>query len=346
MAKRNIIVIGASSGGFTAIRELVRSLPGDLEAAIFIVWHMSPDVEGILPRTLNKISSLRSEHAKDHEPIINGRVYIAPPDHHLILEKDEIRITKGPKENRFRPAVDPLFRSAAYTFGPRVIGIILSGALDDGTAGLWLIKQRGGIAIVQNPSEAEVSGMPESALRQVDVNYTLRVPEMAPVLSALVQSEAVPETKQPHELQERTQMEIDIAMGKKLPHDDILQFGERSPYTCPECHGVLSAFRDGNILRYRCHTGHSFSVESLLTAFTEMIEVNLWSAIRNMQETLILLNHCGDHYASKNKPREAAAYFKKAREMDNRIQIVRMAVLQHEQLTPDIIKKEAPPQPM
>ena len=346
MAKRNIIVIGASSGGFSVIRELIRSLPGDIEAAIFIVWHMAPDIEGILPQSLNKLSTLHAANAIDHEPIVNGRIYVAPPDRHLLLEKNEVRVTRGPKENRFRPAVDPLFRSAAYVFGARVIGIILSGALDDGTAGLWSIKQRGGIAIVQHPAEAEVPGMPESALREVNVDYTLRTSEMGPLLTKLVQTEADQESEQQYGLKERTQMEIDIAMGKNPDYNDMMQFGEWSPYTCPECHGVLSVFKDGNKPRYRCHTGHAFSIESLLSAFTEMIEVNLWSTVRNMQESVILLNNLGDHYAEKNKPKEAAVYFKKAREMANRIQMVRLAIFQQERLPPDTVspqpKKEVP----
>ena len=337
MAKRNIIVVGASSGGFPAIQELIRSLPGNLEAAIFVVWHMSPDVQGVLPQALNKVTTLHAAHAIDHEPIVNGRIYVAPPDHHLLLEKNEVRVSRGPKENRFRPAVDPLFRSAAYVFGPRVIGIVLSGALDDGTSGLWFIKHRGGIAIVQHPSEAEVPSMPENALKAVDVDYTLRLSEMGTRLSTLVQLEADQETGPQYGLKERTQMEIDIAMGKKPDYNDIAQFGEWSPYTCPECHGVLSVFKDDNRSRYRCHTGHAFSVESLLAAFTEMVEVNLWNAIRNMQESIILLNHLGDHYAERNRPKEAAIYFKKAKEADSRMQMVRLAVLQHEQLTSETI---------
>ena len=149
MEKRNIIVIGASAGGFEVIKRLVADLPPTLEASVFIVWHMSPDVNGILPQVLNRNSALRAAHAIDMEPIQPNRIYIAPPDHHLIIEDSHVRITRGPKENRFRPAVDPLFRSAAYAYGPRVVGLILSGALDDGSAGIWAIKQFGGLAIVQ-----------------------------------------------------------------------------------------------------------------------------------------------------------------------------------------------------
>src|SRR3954468_6912449 len=171
MEKRNIVVIGASAGGFEAIKQLTATLPPDLDATIFIVWHMSPDIMGLLPQVINRQKTILASNAVDNEPIVSNRIYIAPPDHHLLLEEGVIRVTKGPKENRFRPAVDPLFRSAAYVYGTRVIGIVLSGALDDGSAGLWTIKSRGGLAIVQDPNDAEVSSMPEHALEAVEVDY-------------------------------------------------------------------------------------------------------------------------------------------------------------------------------
>jgi two-component system chemotaxis response regulator CheB len=334
MANRNIIVIGASSGGFMALRELVKTLPRNLDAAVFIVWHIPPDIQGVLPQSLNKIGNLPAANATDHEPIVNGRIYVAPPDHHLLLEENEIRITRGPKENRFRPAVDPLFRSAAYIFGPRVIGVVLSGALDDGTAGLWIIKQRGGIAIVQDPDEAEVRSMPENALKAVDIDYTLPVDEMGPLLGTLVQEEPAETVSGP---QERTRMEIDVAKENHPSYEDVTQFGEWSAYSCPECHGVLRALMEGSRIRYRCHTGHAYSADTLLAAITERTEENLWSAIRSMQEGIMLMNHIGDHYAERNKPKVAASYFKKAREAGERLEMVRKAVEEHEQLSLDAI---------
>lgn len=172
-----IIVIGASSGGLDAIKDLVSRLPKNLDAAVFIVWHMSPKVQGVLPDVLNRFENLYVTHGYDREPIVTGKIYVAPPDHHMLIERGRIRITKGPKENGFRPAVDPLFRSAAYIYGPRVVGIILSGALDDGTAGLWTVKHFGGTTIVQDPYEAEVRSMPDSALREVKVDHCVPVSE-------------------------------------------------------------------------------------------------------------------------------------------------------------------------
>ncbi|QNF34836.1 chemotaxis protein CheB [Adhaeribacter swui] len=341
MAKRDIVVIGASAGGFEAIRQLMAALPADLEAAIFIVWHMSPDVTGVLPQVINRQKTLMATNALDNEPIVMNRVYVAPPDRHLMLDKGVVRVIRGPKENRFRPAVDPLFRSAAYMYGSRVIGIVLSGALDDGTSGLWTIKHRGGLAIVQQPEEAEVPSMPQSALEAVQIDYCLPVQEIASLLVKLT-SEIAPKEKQvPMEEQNKIKTEVRIALQDKALEQGVQDLGQLTPYACPECHGVLSAIKEGNIIRYRCHTGHAYSADSLLTSITENIEDSLWGTIRGIEESVILLNNLGDHYAEKNQPKLAAMYFKKAKEAGDRANIVRQAVLNHEQLTNESISRQA-----
>lgn len=339
MEKRNIVVIGASAGGVEAIKRLVAGLPPDLDAAIFIVWHMSPDVTGVLPQVLNRQKTIMAANAIDNEPFVYNRIYVAPPDRHLVIEKGFVRVTRGPKENRFRPAVDPLFRSAAYIYGSRVIGIVLSGALDDGTAGLWTIKSRGGIAIVQDPDDAEVPSMPQNALQAVEVDYTVPVAEMS-ILLAKLTTEQVKEVKEPNmEEDKKTGLEVQIAIQDQALEQGILQLGELSPYACPECHGVLSTIKDGDIIRYRCHTGHAYSADSLLTSITENIGDTLWNAIRGVEESIILLNNLGDHYAERNQLKLAAMYFKKAGEAEGRAKMVRQAVMNHEQLTTDSINE-------
>lgn len=341
MKKRNIIVIGASAGGFNAIKQLVAGLPPDLDAAIFIVWHMSPDLRGILPQVLNQQNTILASNAIDREPIVFNRIYVAPPDRHLLLENGFVRVTRGPKENRFRPAVDPLFRSAAYIYGPRVVGIVLSGALDDGTAGLWTIKSRGGIAIVQDPAEAEVPAMPQHALQAVEVDYRVTVAEMSSLLTEIILEQVKEDKESDMEENNKTSREVQIALQDRPLEPEGLKLGELTPYACPECHGVLSAIKDGDIIRYRCHTGHAYSADSLLTSITENIEETLWSAIRGVEESIILLKNLGDHYAEKNQPKLAALYFIKANEADNRAKLVRQAVLNHEQLTTDSINEQA-----
>jgi len=337
--KKDIIVIGASAGGFEAIQEIIGNLPADLQAAIFIVWHMSPNVRGLLPEVLNKKNTLKAAHAVDNEPIQHGRVYVAPPDHHLMIQKEFVRITKGPKENRFRPAVDPLFRSAAYYCGGRTTGIVLSGALDDGTAGLWTIKQCGGTAIVQDPSDAEVPSMPENALKAVEADHVLPVSEIAPLLVNLV-NQAPQQKEIDMKDQKRTEMEVRVALEDQAYAKELFSQGELTPYTCPECHGVLSSFQEGGRIRFRCHTGHAFSADALLASITQVIEESLWNAVRNVQESILLLNHMGDHFAEVNQPKLAAMFFRKAQEAEQRAIQVRQAVINHEQLTIDGIRQQ------
>jgi two-component system chemotaxis response regulator CheB len=339
MGKRNIIVIGASAGGFEALKTIVKDLPPDLDASIFIVWHMSPTIRGVLPDVLNKLQTVYAANAYDKEAIVPSRIYVAPPDHHLLVEEGYVRITRGPKENRFRPAVDPLFRSAAYTYGNRVIGIILSGALDDGTAGLWRVKYNGGMAVVQDPADAEVASMPENAIREVAVDYSLPAAEIAALIVKLSSEEISENTVDMKD--EKTKIELGIAAEENALNAGSLDIGVLSPYTCPECHGVLSRIMDGNIIRYRCHTGHAYSADALLASLTEKIEDGLYNAIRGMDESILLLNHVGDHYAEANQPKLAAVYFKKAKEAEERSNLVRDAVHSHEQLSKDKLFKEA-----
>jgi two-component system chemotaxis response regulator CheB len=334
MKKRNIIVMGASAGGMEAIKNVIAGLPADLDAAIFIVWHISPETTGILPNVLNKLTGLKATNAKDLDEIKMRHIYVAPPDRHLLLEHDHIRVTRGPKENRFRPAVDPLFRSAAYHFGRQVIGVVLSGALDDGTSGLWTIKERGGITIVQHPDDAIVADMPLNALKQVHVDYTLPAAEIGPVLAEL-SSEQIKEMKYLNtEENKKTEMEVRIALQEN-PEHPVFNLGELSPFSCPECKGVMGIIKDGNNVRYRCHTGHAFTADSLLSAITDKTENTLWNVVREMQETVMLLNHIGDHYAESNQPHEAAQYFQKAKETLEHSKHIRKLLETHEKINMD-----------
>ncbi|MEZ2440230.1 chemotaxis protein CheB [Chitinophaga sp. RCC_12] len=338
MQTRNIIVIGASAGGFEAIKTITSGLPPDFPAAIFIVWHISADVTGVLPRIINKQKRLPAINAVDKEPVKLGHIYVAPPDRHLILERGCMRVTRGPKENRFRPAVDPLFRSAAYAYGSRVIGIILSGALDDGTAGLWSVKQRGGLTIVQTPEDAEVPSMPQHAIQEVAVDHVVPVSDIAGLLVKLT-AEPLPDHSDEKDNNEAVRKEIEIAVHEKLPEAGII-FGDLTAFSCPECHGVLAALHEGGRLRYRCHTGHAFSESSLLSAITEDIENNLWNTTRGLEESVNLLNHMGDHFAEINQPALAAMYFKKAKDATGFNEQIRTMLQEMETLNADLIKRE------
>jgi two-component system chemotaxis response regulator CheB len=343
MAKRNIIVMGGSSGSFEAFKTIAAALPKDLEASLFIVWHMSPDIRGVLAQVLNRVGPLYASEAGDGERIEPGRIYVARPDHHLLIDDSHIRVTRGPKENRFRPAVDPLFRSAAYNYGPRVVGVILSGALDDGTSGLWTVKHRGGATVVQDPSDAEIPSMPENAIREVEIDHLIPVAEMADVLTDLSEQD-IPQPMEGimHNEAEnkRTELEIKIAAEVNPLESGIMNWGLLTPFTCPECSGVLSRIKDGERPRFRCHTGHAFSADSLLAALTENIEESLWKAIRGVDESIMLLNHIGDHFAELNNGGLAAKFFRKAKEAEQRNNLIRQAVIDHELLSTGSVEQE------
>lgn len=324
MQTRDIIVIGTSAGGFEALKTLTAGLPATFNASIFIVWHIHPDTSGILPNVLNQVSPVAASNAVDGEAIRTGHIYVAPPNYHMMLEKGVIRLSNGPKENRFRPSVDPLFRSAAFMYGPRVIGIILSGALDDGTSGLWCVKQFGGIAVVQNPDDALVPSMPASALRQVAVDYRVDIADMSQLLGTLIKQPAQSNDIPAIDYSNSIQTEIATAMQDK---PGIAFLGEPTHFTCPECHGALSVITEGNITRYRCHTGHAYTADSLLESVSENIEQSLWNAMRGIEEGIMLLNTVGDRHAADNMPKQAAKYLKKASEAREQIALIKKAML-------------------
>jgi two-component system chemotaxis response regulator CheB len=328
--RRDIVVIGSSAGGMEALKDLVRGLPADLAASLFVVWHMSPGIgRSVLPDVLTRSGPLPASAALDGERIERGRIYVAPPDHHLLLEEGTLRVTKGPKENRFRPAVDPLFRSAAYVYGPRVIGVVLSGALDDGTAGLWTIKLRGGVAIVQDPQEALHSSMPLSARRNVQVDHVAPVARIAELISLMSREEipAAPEVTM--EERSKTESEIRVAEESSTAALGLFANSELSPFTCPECHGVLAKLREGSITRFRCHTGHAFSSAALLASISEQVEVRLWDALRAIEERMMLLVHLGEHLQQGGDQLGAERYFREAKQAEARAQSIREAVLRN-----------------
>jgi two-component system, chemotaxis family, protein-glutamate methylesterase/glutaminase len=282
---RDIIVIGASAGGVEALQKLVKGIPKDIPAAIFIVLHIPAHNPSYLPEILTRVGNIKAKSPKDREPIEPGQIYVAPPDHHMLIERDFIRIVHGPKENRHRPAVDPLFRSAARAYNRRVIGVILTGALDDGTAGLNSIKRLDGITVVQDPLEALYPSMPQSAMASVQIDYVLPIAAIATLLERLAH-ETVEEIK-PVEVAEPMGSEINIVEnGTALSGDN--HPGAPSAYSCPECGGVLWEIKDGDLTRFRCRVGHAFSIESMMAEQSDAIETALWAALKTLEESASL----------------------------------------------------------
>jgi two-component system chemotaxis response regulator CheB len=317
MSGHDIIVVGASAGGVETLQKLVALLPADLPASVFVVQHTSPHARSQLPEILTRRGPLPASFARDREEILLGRIYVAPANCHLLIEPGVLRVVRGPRENRHRPAIDPLFRSAAWAYGPRVVGVVLTGYLDDGTAGLWAIKTCGGVTIVQAADDALHADMPRNAARAADVDHSLPVSEIAPLLDRLAREPARPNgiRKPPVSLE----TEIEFA---KMDRDisDMNGIGTLSPFTCPACRGALWELREGeDVLRYRCHTGHAFSSESLVTDQTVAIEDALYSALRAVEEKSAVLRRLGERHASH----AGGDYETRARELDQTAEILR-----------------------
>lgn len=283
----DIIVIGTSEGGLETLDELIGQLPAHLAASIFIVQHMAPDNSGeSLIRQLSRHSSFAPSLAKEGQRFKPGRIYIAPADNHLLLKRDTVLVRKGARENRSRPGIDPLFRSAATAHGARVIGVVLTGMLDDGAAGLMAIKRCGGITVVQDPKDAAYPGMPQNALDSLHVDFCVPIAGMGQLLATLV--------SKPH--REIRLVPSDVRTEAKIAErvlSDVAQvngLGTQVPYNCPNCGGVLWEMKASKAKRYRCHTGHSFTVPALLASQSEKIEELLWISLRMFEERKNLLN--------------------------------------------------------
>ncbi len=286
MAGHDIIVVGASAGGVEALMEVVRRLPSSLPAAVFVVLHIPAQSPSLLPRILSRSGPLVASHPEDNEKIEHGHIYVAPPDRHLLVERGYVRVTRGPNENHHRPAVDPLFRSVAHAYGPRVVGVILSGALDDGTAGLLAVKRRGGIAVVQDPKDALYPGMPQSALKHVEVDYRVPLSDIGDLLKRLVHEQAEEEGAYP--VAEDMEMETRIAEMDMNALNSDKHVGTPSAFSCPECGGVLWELHDGELIRFCCRVGHAFSIDSILAAQSEQVEEALWGALKSSEESTTL----------------------------------------------------------
>jgi two-component system, chemotaxis family, protein-glutamate methylesterase/glutaminase len=286
MTPRDIVVIGASAGGVEALTTLVRALPPDLPAALFVVVHVPPYGGSRLPAVLSRAGPQPAAHAVHGELIHPGRIYVAPPDRHLLVRQGWVDLSRGPRENHSRPAIDPLFRSAARSYGSRVVGIILSGALYDGSLGLMAVHTRGGLAIVQDPQEAVVESMPRSALKLVAADYVLPAADIAGVIAEFAsRPEAATGEAPMTDQDERLQTVIAHDFADQADDDRV---DETTVYTCPDCGGVMWQEGSGATLGFRCHVGHAFAPEILLDQKSEEFESALWASLRLLKEKATL----------------------------------------------------------
>ncbi|KYC41711.1 chemotaxis protein CheB [Scytonema hofmannii PCC 7110] len=321
MPGHDIIVVGASAGGVEALTFLVKNLPQDLNAAVLIVLHVPSHSTSVLPRILERAGNLPAVHARDGEPLLLGRIYIAPPDYHLLVKLGTLQLSRGPRENSHRPAIDPLFRTAARAYGQRVIGVVLTGVLDDGTAGLKAVKMRGGVAVVQNPDDAMYAGMPRSAIENVDdVDYVLPLSDIPSTLVVLVNTpvEVVVENPIPKDIA----FESDLAEMKMAQLNNEDKPGKPSPFACPDCGGTLWDLSQGDLLKFRCRTGHAFSAATLLAKQSDALEDALWIALRALEEKASLAHRMSQRMRDRNQTLSATRLEQEAKDAQKRAAVI------------------------
>ena len=315
---RDVVVIGASAGGVEALENFVVGLPAEVPASLFVVLHLMSPGTSVLPAILARAGRLPAAPVRDGERYERGQIYVAPPDHHMLIQGDSIALTRGPRENGHRPAVDPLFRSAARGHGPRVVAVILSGSLDDGVAGMRLVKDYGGAALVQDPDEALYDGMPRAAVTNVDVDHVAPVRELAKILCNVLD--------EPVELREDTGPVADEVREEAAVDAlvDLNPNGAPSGLTCPECGGGLWEQGEGPMVSFQCRVGHAFSPESLVTEQGKALEEALWGALQSLEERADLLRRM----ARRAKAPAADRFERRAQAAQHHASVVRSAVAQ------------------
>jgi two-component system, chemotaxis family, protein-glutamate methylesterase/glutaminase len=302
----------------------VSQLPADLPASLFVVLHVPRHGTSVLPAILRRAGPLPAVHPSDGEPIVHGRIYVAPPDSHLLVGAGRVRLTRGPTENGHRPAIDPLFRSGARAHGPRVVGVILSGTLDDGTAGLATIKACGGVAVVQSPDEALYTGMPTNAIEHVSVDHILPVSAIAALLIELAHQPVSAEPPNPP-----ADLEIETDVAALLPeavhrHD---RPGTPSGFACPDCGGVLWELPSEDMVRFRCRTGHAWSMASLITRQATGVEEALWAALRALEENAALARRLEERARQRGNARGARHFREETEAATARAELIRRLLL-------------------
>jgi two-component system chemotaxis response regulator CheB len=340
-AARDIVVVGASAGGVEALSQLVRGLPPGLPGAVFVVCHFPPGSRSMLPDILSRQGPLLARHARDGEPIYPGHIYVAPPDRHLILEEGEVLLTRGPREHYFRPAIDPLFRSAARAYGPRVVGILLSGALLDGVAGLLAVRSGGGLAVVQDPDDALLPSLPQSALEIVGADHVAPAGALAALLVSLIHQPIVaqgePSMADPID---RTAEAVQRDMQAQT-HGD--RRGAVSVFTCPECGGCLWQVDEKELLRFRCHVGHIYLGETLMAEQSASLEAALWVAVRTFKEKTILSRQLAARAHEARDPVSAARFEEEARLAEHYAGVIHQYLLQAPEALPGGTLATPPP---
>jgi two-component system chemotaxis response regulator CheB len=322
MTNRDILAIGTSAGGVEALMVLVRQFKQDFRAAVFITLHIPSHFRSSLDQVLSHAGGSPVAFARHGEEVRHGRVYLAPVDRHLMVDDDRIWLGEGARENNARPAIDPMLRSIAACCGHRAIGVVLTGALSDGASGLWAIQQCGGITVVQEPSDAAVPDMPTNALKRIQPDYIVSLAEMPALLLKLVEQpsgEAMP-------IPSNVRVEIEMAKGRHSTIEEMDRVGSRSGFACPDCHGAMWEIDEGELVRFRCHVGHTYTDEMMSVALDENLRRSLGSAMRVLEERRGLARSLEMQAEKNGRPALAASWAERADEFQRELEIIRQSV--------------------
>ena len=322
MAGHDLVVIGGSAGGVEALKQVCSALPADFPAAVCAVLHLSPSSRSFLPELLSRNSKLTARHPVDGEPITPGKIYVAPPDLHMLVRPGHVILRRGPHENRSRPAINPLFRSAAVSYRSRVIGVVLSGTLDDGAAGLVAVKLCGGICVVQDPADAMWPEMPRNALKHDHVDHTVPIAMLGKLLTRLVREPPPPMPPIPANLI----LEAKIAALETFMPTEPGTLGRPTRLSCPQCGGVLNEVTEEGSTRFRCQVGHAFTEEALMAAQNDELERALESAMRIHRDRVSLFRRMQHHSEQQSMPHAAARWREGADESDHAATLISQAL--------------------
>jgi two-component system, chemotaxis family, protein-glutamate methylesterase/glutaminase len=325
MATHDVVVVGASAGGVQPLQQLAADLDPNLPAAVFVVLHIAADKPSALADVLNRAGPLPAKFPEDGDAIEPGHISVAPPNRHLMLEPGRIRVVHGPRENRHRPSVDVLFRSAARAYGPRVVGVVLSGALDDGTAGLIAVKLRGGVAVVQDPAEAFCADMPRNAMRYLEVDHVVPAAAVGKLVSRLTKQTVDVDLAPPPPAEMIQETQIAKLDREALDSDE--KPGVQSVVACPDCRGVLWEIQEEDLLRFQCRTGHAYSPETLLAEETNEVETALWEALRAIEERAALRRRLVQQAKERRLDVLAGHFESRARETEGAVRSLRALLL-------------------
>jgi two-component system, chemotaxis family, protein-glutamate methylesterase/glutaminase len=322
MANRDILAIGTSAGGVEALLFLARSFPPEFPAAIFVTIHLPSRFRSSLDEVLDRAGPLSAVFANDGDTLRKGRIYIAPADRHMLVEDDRIVLGRGSRENNARPAIDPMLRSVAACCGPRTVGVVLTGTLTDGASGLWAVDQCGGVTVVQDPSDAAFPEMPANALNRLQPDHVVRLKDMPKLLSHLALQPAGDVMPVPQSVE----FEIEIAKGSHASIDDMDGVGRRSGLACPDCHGAMWEIDEGNLVRYRCHVGHTYTAELMSIALDDNLRRALGSALRALEERRALARRLERQADRGRLPHLAATWARRAEEFQDELNVIRDSI--------------------